>query len=131
MFIDASALCSVLLSEKDADHYDARIAAAAMPLTSAVSVFETVLAVARALDGDVAGARRAVREYLEASSVVVVSVGEAEVARALDAFDRYGKGRHPARLNMGDCFAYACARTHGVPLLFKGDDFRQTDIASA
>lgn len=131
MFIDASALCSVLLSEKDADHYDARIAAAAMPLTSAVSVFETVLAVARALDGDVAGARRAVREYLEASSVVVVSVGEAEVARALDAFDRYGKGRHPARLNMGDCFAYACARTHGVPLLFKGDDFRQTDIAFA
>ena len=131
MFIDASALCSVLLSEKDADHYDARIAAAAMPLTSAVSVFETVLAVARALDGDVAGARRAVREYLEASSVVVVSVGEAEVDRALDAFDRYGKGRHPARLNMGDCFAYACARTHGVPLLFKGDDFSQTDIAIA
>lgn len=49
----------------------------------------------------------------------------------LDAFDRYGKGRgHPARLNMGDCFAYAMARQRGVPLLFKGDDFGQTDIAA-
>jgi ribonuclease VapC len=45
--------------------------------------------------------------------------------------ERFGKGRHPARLNMGDCFAYACARAHGVPLLFKGDDFGLTDIEVA
>ncbi|MGT2479980.1 type II toxin-antitoxin system VapC family toxin [Methylobacterium oryzae CBMB20] len=52
-------------------------------------------------------------------------------ALALAAHARYGKGRHPARLNLGDCFAYACARVHGVPLLYVGDDFPQTDIRSA
>jgi ribonuclease VapC len=54
-----------------------------------------------------------------------------EVGRiALDAFDRYGKGRrHPAQLNMGDCFAYACAKFRGVPLLYKGSDFSRTDLA--
>ncbi len=55
-----------------------------------------------------------------------------EIGRAaMDAFDRYGRGRHPARLNIGDCFAYACARTLAVPLLFKGADFSQTDIVVA
>ena len=56
----------------------------------------------------------------------------AEVRRlALEAFDRFGKGRHPAALNFGDCFAYACARLAGAPLLYKGDDFPQTDIETA
>jgi len=50
---------------------------------------------------------------------------------AIDAFERFGKGRHPAALNFGDCFAYACARRFGVPLLYKGDDFPQTDIEPA
>ena len=54
-------------------------------------------------------------------------IGEA----AIDAHDRFGKGRHPARLNMGDCFAYACARTNNAPLLFKGEDFALTDVALA
>ena len=48
---------------------------------------------------------------------------------AIETFERFGRGNHPARLNMGNCFAYACARTLGVPLLFKGDDFAQTDIS--
>lgn len=48
---------------------------------------------------------------------------------ATAAYDRYGKGRHPARLNMGDCFAYACAKTHDARLLYKGDDFSKTDLA--
>jgi ribonuclease VapC len=131
MFIDASAFCAVLLGELDGDEYDARIDAAEAPLTSAIAIFETVLAVARIGSGDVVAARRDVDAYLAASKVAVVNIGAVEVSRALDAFDRFGKGRHPARLNMGDCFAYACAKTHGAPLLFKGDDFGQTDIAIA
>ena len=56
----------------------------------------------------------------------------AEIGRgALSAFERYGTGRHPAALNMGDCFAYACARQLDMPLLFKGDDFPLTDITVA
>jgi ribonuclease VapC len=94
-------------------------------------VFETALAVARVSGADIAAARRDVEGYLAASRVELVEIGEAELARALDAFDRFGKGRHPADLNMGDCFAYACAKTKGVPLLFKGDDFTQTDVAIA
>jgi ribonuclease VapC len=121
----------VLLGEVDGDLYDAKVAAAAAPLTSAVAVFETVLAVARVSGADIAAARRDVEGYLAASRVEFVEIGEAELARALDAFDRFGKGRHPARLNMGDCFAYACAKTNGVPLLFKGDDFTQTDVPIA
>lgn len=131
MFIDASALCAVLLAEPDGDAYDAKVGAAIAPMTSPVAIFEAVLAVARVADGDLVRARRDVDEYLAASNVELVPIGDAELARALDAFDRYGKGRHPARLNMGDCFAYACARTHGASLLYKGDDFALTDIPPA
>ena len=131
MFVDASALCAVLLEESDAAAYAQRIRGSSSPLTSPVAVFETVLAVARTTSGDVGAARRDVEAFLRLAGVVIVDIGPDEMARALDAFDRFGKGRHPARLNMGDCFAYACARTHGVPLLFKGDDFGRTDIALA
>ena len=131
MFLDASAICAVLLSEPDAETYAAKITEAASRVTSPVAVFEAVLAYARSMDGDVARARRDVARFLEVTNTRLAAVGEAELERALDAFDRFGKGRHSARLNMGDCFAYACARTHGVPLLFKGDDFEKTDIAIA
>ena len=131
IFIDASALCAILLNEDDADIHATRLAEAEAPVTSPVAIFETVLAHARSLDGDVAAARRDVARLIELANIRMVTIGVAEQQAALDAFDRYGKGRHPARLNMGDCFAYACARTHGVPLLFKGGDFSQTDIAVA
>jgi ribonuclease VapC len=62
--------------------------------------------------------------------VDIVLIREREALLALEAFDRFGKGRHPAGLNMGDCFAYACAHALGVPLLFKGDDFARTDLGS-
>ena len=131
MFVDASALCSVLLDEADATHYAQAIRQAAKPVTSAVAIFETVLASARAADGDVGAARREVDGFLRLAGVTIMDIGEDELARALDAFDRYGKGRHPARLNMGDCFAYACAKVHRVPLLCKGDDFIHTDFELA
>ena len=73
-------------------------------------------------------AQTAVSDFLTDSRAEITE----EVGRdAIRAFDRFGRGRHPARLNMGDCFAYACARSLAVPLLFKGDDFSQTDIAVA
>jgi ribonuclease VapC len=131
MFIDASALCAVLLREPGGRATDDKIASSVRNQTSAIAVFETVLAVARSMGGDVSIARRDVDDYLAVSNVEIVSISADELARALDAFDRFGKGRHPAKLNMGDCFAYACAKTQGVPLLFKGDDFSQTDIAIA
>ena len=56
-------------------------------------------------------------------------IGKPEYDLGLEAYAHYGKGRHPAKLNMGDCFAYACAKSHKAKLLFKGDDFTKTDIA--
>ncbi len=71
-----------------------------------------------------------VGEFLDVTGTSLVAVAAADGDTALAAFARYGKGRgHPAQLNLGDCFAYAMAKNHGLPLLFKGDDFDQTDIA--
>jgi ribonuclease VapC len=131
MFVDASAICAILLSEPEAETFAMKITQAESRITSTVAVFEAVLAHARSLDGDVARARRDITRFLEVTRTQTIPIGEAELERALDAFDRFGKGRHPAKLNMGDCFAYACARTQGVPLLFKGDDFGLTDVTIA
>ena len=131
MFIDASALCAILLDEPEARRFAGTIEGSDRPVTSAVAIYETSMAVARMNDGDVEGALRRVRALLASSDIEVVGIGEPEATAALDAHARFGKGRHPARLNMGDCFAYACARTHGVPLLFKGEDFALTDVRTA
>jgi ribonuclease VapC len=83
------------------------------------------------LDLSVSAAAEAVEQYLALMEIAVVAVPFETARVALDAFDRYGKGRHPASLNFGDCFAYACARHLGQPLMFKGGDFPQTDIEAA
>ncbi len=72
-----------------------------------------------------------VEDFLALIGVRVEAVPAEARAMAIDAFERFGEGRHPAALNFGDCFAYACARRFGVPLLYKGDDFPQTDIEPA
>jgi ribonuclease VapC len=131
MFVDASAICAILLEEPEAPALLARLDVATSPMTSSLALYEATLAIARAVPGGLAAARANVTSFAARARLAVVSIGAAEGEVALDAFDRYGKGRHPARLNMGDCFAYACARTHGVPLLYKGEDFDLTDLASS
>lgn len=128
MFVDASALCAILLGEPDADALTVKLSEAPYRLTSAIAVFETVRALIRVVEMDVSEARAVVARFLDVAEIGTVAIGDAEREAALDAMQRFGKGRHPARLNMGDCFSYACARTHAAPLLFKGDDFSQTDI---
>jgi ribonuclease VapC len=78
----------------------------------------------------VPAARTHVGRFLEAGAFQLVGIGERELEIAADAYAEYGKGRHPAALNMGDCFAYACAKANRARLLFKGDDFAKTDIAA-
>jgi ribonuclease VapC len=73
-------------------------------------------------------AQDALRELLDESAVRIVPVTESMIGMALGAFEKYGRNRHPADLNFGDCFAYACARAYRAPLLFKGNDFSQTDV---
>ena len=129
MFIDASALVAILLSERDADELLARLEAARSPVTSPVAVYETVLALMRERGLSRLVAERQVRAFFAAAEIEVTPITDEIGRAALDAFDRYGKGRgHPAQLNLGDCFAYGAAVTLGVPLLYKGDDFAETAL---
>lgn len=131
MFVDASALTAMLVDEGDASELLARMQNHALRITSPLAIWETVLAVARILGLDVKVAEAAVEEFLVLTGVSVEPVLADVRGLAIGAFERYGKGRHPAALNFGDCFAYACAKQSGVPLLYKGDDFPQTDITPA
>ena len=99
-------------------------------MTSAVAVFEAAAGVARKQACSITVARDFVLRFLAAADMDIVPIRERDALLALEAFDRFGKGRHPAGLNMGDCFAYAGARANGVALLFKGDDFAGTDLGS-
>jgi len=131
MFVDASALTAILTNESDIQALVTRLQQYQKRTTSPLAVWETVIAVARILNLPVSEASAAVEDYLELAGITVMPVAPETRALALDAYDRYGKSRHPASLNFGDCFAYACARQEGVPLLYKGDDFPRTDIDSA
>jgi len=131
MFVDASALTAMLTNEDDALDLLTRLQAEDRRLTSPLAVWEATIAVARILDLPIAEASKSMAAYLDLIGVKLVSVSPETAYIALDAFDRYGKGRHPARLNFGDCFSYACATQLGEALLFKGEDFPLTDIQSA
>jgi ribonuclease VapC len=131
MFVDASALVAMLVSEDEAPSLFTRLEAAETRLTSAMAVWEASVAVSRILHRSVKAAEGEVNALLRLLEIESVAVPASIASGALDAFDRYGKGRHRAQLNFGDCFAYACARHFGQPLLFKGNDFSLTDIEAA
>jgi ribonuclease VapC len=131
MFVDASALLAILLQEPEADRLADAIEAAPSRSTSPIAIFEAVAGIMREKVVPRAVAEDHLRAVLETARIEIVPITDEIGRSALDAFDRYGKGRgHPAQLNMGDCFAYACAKTLRLPLLYKGNDFRQTDLAS-
>ncbi|MBB6306647.1 type II toxin-antitoxin system VapC family toxin [Xanthobacter tagetidis] len=129
LFIDASALVAILNEEPEALLFLRLIEEACLPVTSPVATFETVLAVMRITGWDAGAAQDFVTELLAMLGIAQEPVTPAIASEAVSAFARFGKGRHPAALNLGDCFAYGAARTLGAALLFTGDDFSRTDIA--
>ena len=124
--VDTSAIVAILLREADGPALRAAIADAARVLVSAVSVVE--LAAVSSRDDALF---RDLRDFLSEPYIDVTPVDAAQAAIAVEAYRRFGKGRHPAGLNLGDVFPYALARQRGLPLLFKGSDFPRTDIRSA
>jgi ribonuclease VapC len=130
-FVDTSALTAMLTDESDARELLARLQNAGRRITSPLAVWETVIAVARILGLAIGAAREAVEDFLILAEIDVAPVAPEARALAIEAYDRYGKSRHPAALNFGDCFAYACARHAQARLLYKGEDFAQTDIEPA
>jgi ribonuclease VapC len=131
MFLDASALTAMLTDESDASQLIARMENHPRRITSALAIWESTIAVARILGLPIAEARAAVHGYLRLMGVEVIPVTAEAGDVAIGAYDRYGKSRHPVALNIGDCFAYACAKVERAPLLYKGDDFTRTDIQAA
>jgi len=132
IFVDASAIVAILNREPEADAFAEAIEQTAGGLTSAIAVYEATLALCRIRHATIEEVAADVHEFMSVAGVQHMPITAAETRTALAAFARYGKGcGHPARLNMGDCFAYAMAQNLRVPLLFKGDDFSKTDIESA
>ena len=121
----------MLLEEPEAEAFRAKLADAPIVLTSAIAAWEAVRAVTRETRHGQGEAARRLHDLQWIFGAVLVPIAADEQTLALEAHARFGKGVHPARLNMGDCFAYACAKVQGVPLLFKGDDFSLTDIEPA
>ena len=128
MTLDSSAIVAVLRAEKDAAEYAKAVESAAKCRISAVNYVEAAVVIDNSRDPV---ASRRFDDFFRASriAVEVVTPKQAELAR--QAYRDFGKGRHKAGLNFGDCFAYALAKEVDEPLLFKGDDFRHTDIEGA
>lgn len=128
MVLDSSALLAILFKEPERDSFATALADAGTRLVSSVNALEAAVVVS-ARKGP-SGVRELDLLFHHAG-IEVVSFTEAHLRLAREAWDRYGTGRHRAGLNLGDCCAYALSRHAGEPLLFKGDDFAQTDVARA
>jgi len=129
LFIDASALVAIIAGEVEQERFMTAAHADGDPLWSPMSCWETVSGLRHSHNLSVDAARRETTDFAAELNLRLVPVGAHELTLALDAYQTYGKGRHPAKLNMGDCFAYACAKANGAQLLYKGDDFARTDLA--
>jgi len=127
MIIDTSAVLAILYAEADAARFADAIAGAEYRAMSAANFLEAGIVVDKQL-GPAAG--RQLDALVARAEVEVSPVTKEQADIARQAYLDYGKGRHPARLNFGDCFAYALSKTANQPLLYKGDDFSQTDINS-
>lgn len=125
MVLDASALLALLFNEPEADDIEIAIDADPVRLLSAASYVETAIVVEARL-GESGGREFDLLLHKANIDVVAVTTEQAEVARS--AWRRFGRTRHEAALNFGDCFAYALSATSGEPLLFKGEDFAKTDV---
>ena len=128
MVIDTSAIVAIALNEPDAEAFERRIADASIRLISAATVLEAAMVIESRL-GEPGGSEFDL--WLHKAGVEIVAVDAEHADQARRAWRRFGKGRHSAGLNFGDCFSYALSALTQEPLLFKGDDFSRTDIEAA
>ncbi len=128
MIIDSSVLVAILSLEPGYDRFVLAITQAKRRLLAAPTLLETTMVLAGRREDEILDR---LDQFLRTASIETVPFTADHAAVARQTFLRYGKGRHPAALNFGDCIAYATARLEAMPLLFKGDDFRLTDIEAA
>ncbi|MBN9550329.1 MAG: type II toxin-antitoxin system VapC family toxin [Alphaproteobacteria bacterium] len=130
MFIDTSVVVAILAGEEDAIEWSGRIEVASRRITSPLVVLEAAMRLSSMLAVQPAVAEAAIEAFLREAEVEVVPIESSDAKLATQAFSNYGKGRgHPAQLNLADCLSYASAKSRGMPLLYKGNDFSHTDLA--
>lgn len=127
MIVDSSVLIAILQNEPGFEAYEAAISGSRRKRISAATYVEVGIVAAQKRG---AAGLAVVRDMIETMAIEIVSFDSEQAEAAQDAFIRFGKGRHPAQLNFGDCLCYALAKTESAPLLFKGNDFSRTDIAA-
>lgn len=127
LVVDTSAIVAIVMQEPEAERLIAALAAARTRVMTGINLLEAqiVLTIGKAMSD------RTVNDFIVREDIEIVPFDQPLADLAFDAYARFGKGRHAARLNMGDCAAYALARQRGWPLLYKGDDFALTDIERA
>jgi ribonuclease VapC len=128
MILDSSAIIALLLAEPGHEAIRRLIGEADVVAVGAPTLVEAALVLSSRLKRD---ARPLLSEFVREAEVEVIPFEHDHYDAAVDAFQRYGKGRHSPALNFGDCLTYATARVAGLPLLFSGDDFAQTDLTPA
>jgi len=128
MVIDTSAIVAIAFNEPEAPLFEQRIAEDPIRLISAATILEAAMVIETRL-GEAGGSELDL--WLHRIGVEIVAVEPEHADQARRAWRRYGKGRHRAGLNFGDCFSYALAALSGEPLLFKGNDFSETDVRQA
>jgi ribonuclease VapC len=125
--VDTSAVIAIVLAEPGHQDVSRRLLSAGEKVISPMSLVESVMVLSRTFSEP----KQAIESYLQRAGITQCVVDELQARWAADAFLLYGKGRHSARLNLGDCFSYAAAKALNAPLLYVGGDFAQTDIVSA
>ena len=125
MIVDTSAVLAILYQEDDAEWFAGAIAAASVCRMSAANFLEAAINIDSVGDAE---ASRQLDNFVRRAGIEVTSITLVQAQIARQAYQDFGKGRHKAKLNFGDCFAYALAKETGEPLLFKGNDFVYTDI---
>ncbi len=128
MVLDSSAIVAIHLREPGYEQMIEAIDRAEVVVVGVPTLLETVMVLTTRLGKD---SRPLVQAFLRRAEAEVVAFREEHLEVATAAFLRFGRGRHPAALNFGDCMSYAVASVAGMPLLFVGDDFTRTDIARA
>jgi|JI6StandDraft_1071083.scaffolds.fasta_scaffold129157_2 ribonuclease VapC len=129
MFIETSALVSILLREPGWEALLEAMNKAQLAITSPLVILESCMVISSRLAIPPDFSEAQIRRLLENAQVAVAPMDDTTATLAIQAFQTFGKGRgHPAQLNMGDCFSHACATQHKLPLLYVGDDFAQTDL---
>jgi ribonuclease VapC len=129
MFIETSAMVAILREEPEGEDFLRIISKDSARLTSVVAMVEASIALGR-IDGNYEASAATIKELVRKLGAQVAPVSADMFEEVMAAYSRYGKGTgHPAKLNFGDCFSYAMAKRANVALLYKGNDFSQTDLA--